>query len=39
MRPADLPRGREFWRTLDELADDPAFHERLHHEFPRRSKR
>jgi len=26
--------GREFWRTLDELADDPAFRERLHNEFP-----
>jgi molybdopterin-containing oxidoreductase family iron-sulfur binding subunit len=23
-----------FWRTLDELADDPAFCERLHNEFP-----
>jgi molybdopterin-containing oxidoreductase family iron-sulfur binding subunit len=23
-----------FWRTLDELADDPAFQERLHNEFP-----
>jgi MoCo/4Fe-4S cofactor protein with predicted Tat translocation signal len=27
-----------FWRTLDELADDPAFQERLHNEFRRRSK-
>jgi MoCo/4Fe-4S cofactor protein with predicted Tat translocation signal len=34
MRPADLPRGREFWRSLDELADDPAFESRLHQEFP-----
>jgi len=25
---------REFWRSLDELADDPAFTERLHNEFP-----
>ena len=25
---------REFWRSLDELADDPAFKERLHNEFP-----
>ena len=25
---------REFWRTLDELADDPAFRERLYNEFP-----
>src|SRR3954470_22903383 len=24
----------EFWRTLDELAGDPAFVERLHNEFP-----
>ena len=23
-----------FWRTLDELAGDPAFRERLHNEFP-----
>jgi molybdopterin-containing oxidoreductase family iron-sulfur binding subunit len=23
-----------FWRTLDELAEDPAFRERLHNEFP-----
>ena len=28
-----LPRG-EWWRTLDELADDPAFRERLYNEFP-----
>jgi molybdopterin-containing oxidoreductase family iron-sulfur binding subunit len=26
--------GREFWRTLDELADDPSFRERLYNEFP-----
>ncbi|MBM3770338.1 MAG: 4Fe-4S dicluster domain-containing protein [Acidimicrobiia bacterium] len=25
---------RELWRSLDELADDPAFRERLHREFP-----
>ncbi len=25
---------REFWRSLDELADDPAFRARLHNEFP-----
>ena len=25
---------RDFWRTLDELADDPAFQEKLHNEFP-----
>jgi molybdopterin-containing oxidoreductase family iron-sulfur binding subunit len=23
-----------WWRTLDELADDPAFAERLYNEFP-----
>ena len=23
-----------FWRTVDELADDPSFRERLYHEFP-----
>src|SRR5215831_9366129 len=23
-----------FWRTLDEYAEDPAFHEQLAHEFP-----
>ena len=28
------PKGKAFWRTLDELADDPAFRERLHNEFP-----
>ena len=27
-------KGKEFWRTLDELADDPAFRERLYNEFP-----
>jgi molybdopterin-containing oxidoreductase family iron-sulfur binding subunit len=32
--PRTSERGREFWRTLDELADDPAFRERLHDEFP-----
>jgi MoCo/4Fe-4S cofactor protein with predicted Tat translocation signal len=30
----DPGRGREFWRTLDELADDPAFRETLANEFP-----
>ena len=34
MKPTDETRGREFWRSLDELADDPAFQERLHNEFP-----
>jgi molybdopterin-containing oxidoreductase family iron-sulfur binding subunit len=28
------PESRPFWRTLDELADDPAFQERLANEFP-----
>jgi len=23
-----------FWRTIDELADDPSFRERLYNEFP-----
>lgn len=27
-------RRREMWRTLDELAGDPAFQERLYNEFP-----
>src|SRR3982750_982647 len=26
--------GKQFWRTLDEFADDPSFVERLHNEFP-----
>ena len=25
---------RQWWRTLEERADDPAFGERLHNEFP-----
>ena len=28
------PESRNFWRTLDELAEDPAFRERLYNEFP-----
>ena len=31
--PTDLRRDG-WWRTLDEQADDPAFHERLYNEFP-----
>src|SRR5437764_6892886 len=32
---ADSPRARDgWWRTLDERAEDPAFLERLHNEFP-----
>ena len=27
--------GREYWRSLDELAKDPGFDEFLHREFPR----
>ena len=34
MSSAGQSRGREFWRSLDELADDPAFQARLHQEFP-----
>ncbi len=26
--------GREYWRSLEELADTPEFREALHHEFP-----
>ena len=29
-----MKTGQAFWRTLDELADDPTFVERLHNEFP-----
>jgi MoCo/4Fe-4S cofactor protein with predicted Tat translocation signal len=29
-----MKTGKSFWRTLDELADDPSFVERLHNEFP-----
>jgi MoCo/4Fe-4S cofactor protein with predicted Tat translocation signal len=28
------PEPQRFWRTLDELADDPSFRERLYNEFP-----
>src|SRR5213594_137717 len=27
-------RGREFWRSLEELSGDPAFQDLLHREFP-----
>jgi len=27
--------GKQYWRTLDELADDPHFDELMHREFPR----
>ena len=29
-----MKTGQAFWRTLDELADDPTFVARLHNEFP-----
>ena len=32
----DADESRSYWRTLDELADDPAFQERLANEFPSR---
>jgi MoCo/4Fe-4S cofactor protein with predicted Tat translocation signal len=28
------PRGREYWRCLDEVAETPAFEEWLHREYP-----
>jgi MoCo/4Fe-4S cofactor protein with predicted Tat translocation signal len=29
--------GKKYWRTLEELADDPHFEELLHREFPRQA--
>jgi MoCo/4Fe-4S cofactor protein with predicted Tat translocation signal len=29
--------GKQYWRTLEELADDPHFEEFLHREFPRQA--
>src|SRR5262249_35688582 len=29
--------GKQYWRTLEELAGDPAFEELLHREFPRQA--
>src|ERR1700730_1161207 len=29
--------GKQYWRTLEELADDPQFAELLHREFPRQA--
>jgi MoCo/4Fe-4S cofactor protein with predicted Tat translocation signal len=29
--------GKQYWRTLDELAEDPHFEELLHREFPRQA--
>ncbi len=31
---AKAARGKEYWRSLEELADTPAFQELLHKEFP-----
>jgi len=45
-RPLDLPAvrarlqsktGKQYWRTLEELAGDPNFEELLHREFPRQA--
>jgi molybdopterin-containing oxidoreductase family iron-sulfur binding subunit len=33
-RTRDARSGREYWRSLDELADTPEFRELLHREFP-----
>jgi MoCo/4Fe-4S cofactor protein with predicted Tat translocation signal len=32
--PIEPGRRRDWWRTLDELADEPAFRERIQNEFP-----
>ena len=42
--PACAPRwtaraGRRYWRSLEELADTPEFHEFLHREFPQQASR
>ncbi len=29
--------GKQYWRTLEELADDPHFEAMLHREFPRQA--
>ena len=29
--------GKQYWRTLEELADDPHFEDLLHREFPRQA--
>ena len=33
----DGKTGKRFWKSLDELADTPAFHELMREEFPRQS--
>src|SRR5256885_6180203 len=33
-QPADQKSGKTYWRSLDELAETPEFHEFLHREFP-----
>jgi molybdopterin-containing oxidoreductase family iron-sulfur binding subunit len=30
----EMPQGREYWKSLDQLADTPEFREFLHREFP-----
>ena len=30
-------KGPQFWRSLEELADDPRFHDMVHREFPRQA--
>src|ERR1700733_8771424 len=46
MRPLDLAAvreklksktGKQYWRTLEELADDPPFEQLVHREFPRQA--
>ena len=32
-----LKTGKQYWRTLEELAGDPSFEELLHREFPRQA--
>ena len=34
----EATKGREFWRSLDELAEHPDFLEYLQHEFPRQAE-
>lgn len=31
-------RGRDYWRSLEELAETPQFQHYLHNEFPRQSR-
>ena len=34
MKNNDILKGKEYWRSLDQLADTPEFKEFLHREFP-----